>query len=133
MAMASRALLLVSLALPLACSSAPERPAASGERTGVTYAFDYATLDGARLSSTTTRGRRTVLVVLTTYDLVSQIVAREVASLARTETPRINAGFVFLEPPKNQPLVEAFVTSLEVTLPVAMADAATLGGRGPFG
>jgi len=114
-----------------AASSAPVGRAENGQ--GPTMSFDYATLDGSHFSSTVARGRRTIVVFLTTYDLVSQVVAREVSHLARTETPRINAAIIVLEPPKNLPLVEAFASSLELTIPVALADAATIGGRGPFG
>lgn len=124
---------LLSLLLFFGCSGeAPERhPLRSQTSTG--YSFEYPAIDGSRLSSDTTRGRRTVLVFMTTYDLVSQVVVRTVMQAFRVETPRINAGLVVLEPPKNLPLVEAFAASLDVPFPVALADAETLGGRGPFG
>lgn len=97
------------------------------------YSFDYWAIDGSRLSSDSTRGRRTVLVFVTTYDIVSQVVVRVLMLVFRLETPRINAGLVVLEPPRNLPLVEAFAASMDVPFPVALADAESLGGRGPFG
>jgi hypothetical protein len=58
---------------------------------------------------------------------------RELATVARTRTPRINVGAVVLEPPKNAPLVEAYAHSLEIGFPIALADQATFESRGPFG
>jgi hypothetical protein len=89
--------------------------------------------DGSRLGSEETRGRVTVLIFVTTYDMGSQIVVREVADLFRRHVPRFNAGVVVLEPPRNAPLAEAFAAALELPFPLAMADPATLEGRGPFG
>jgi hypothetical protein len=91
------------------------------------------TIEGKHLSTAATAGRVTVVVIITTYDLGSQVVIRELATVARTRVPRINAGAVVLEPPKNAPLVEAYAHSLDVPFPVALADQATLQARGPFG
>lgn len=131
--MTARLRLGVILALVAAGCSAPVREEPVSVSKGAAIGFDYPTLDGKHLSSETTRGRRTVLVFVTTYDLPSQVVVRELSEVVRTESPRINAGIVVLEPPRNLPLVEAYVTTLGLAIPVAMADAATLGGRGPFG
>lgn len=119
---------------PAGCSTAAQGPSSvSASRSERPTAFELSTLDGGRLASDTTRGRRTVLVFLTTYDLPSQVLVRELSRLHRTVEPRINVGIVVLEPPRNAPLAEAFATSLEIPFPVALADAETLGGRGPFG
>ena len=59
--------------------------------------------------------------------------AGHLEQLLHTHRPRINVGGVALEAPKYAPLVEAFAVSLELDYPVAMADYATLGGRGAFG
>jgi hypothetical protein len=91
------------------------------------------TIDGQHLSTAGTAGRITVVAFITTYDLGSQVVMRELEGVARTRAPRINAGAVVLEPPKNAPLVEAYAHSLEVSFPIALADQATLESRGPFG
>jgi hypothetical protein len=90
-------------------------------------------MDGSRLGSEQTRGRVTVLVFVTTYDMGSQIVVREVVDLFHRHRPRINAGVIVLEPPRNAPLAEAFAAAMELPFPLAMADPATLEGRGPFG
>lgn len=95
--------------------------------------FDYVALDGSRLGTEGTRGRVTVLVFVTTYDMGSQIVVRELADVFRRHRPRINAGVIVLEPPRNAPLAEAFAAAMELPFPLALADPATLEGRGPFG
>jgi hypothetical protein len=95
--------------------------------------FDYVGVDGARFSTETTLGRATVVIFITTYDLISQAVIRRLVDMARDIKPRINAGVIVLEPPRNQLLVEAFAETLDIPFPVAMADQATLERRGPFG
>ncbi|HVU01773.1 MAG TPA: TlpA family protein disulfide reductase [Polyangiaceae bacterium] len=95
--------------------------------------FDFAALDGTHVSSETTRGRVTVVAFITTYDLPSQVLVRELSDLVRRHKPRINALGVVLEPPKNAPLVETFAEALELGFTVTLADAATLEQRGPFG
>lgn len=96
-------------------------------------AFDYLAVDGSRLSSESTRGRVTVIALVTTYDLASQVVLRELTELIHTTSPRFNAGVIVLEPPRNAPLAQAYADTLELPFPLALADAATLEGRGPFG
>ena len=84
--------------------------------------FDFGTTDGEELSSVTTRGRVTVLVFVTTFDLASQLVARRLNQVVRTHRPRINAGAVVLEAPNLAPLADVFRSTLELSYPVALAD-----------
>jgi hypothetical protein len=116
-----------------ACGGSSEEARAARAQTRVPRRFDFVTIDGRHLSTAATAGRATVILIITTYDLGSQVIMRELATVTRTRTPRINAGAVVLEPPKNAPLVEAYAHSLEVSFPVALADQATLEARGPFG
>jgi hypothetical protein len=126
-------LVAAGLATPFGCS-VPEYPAEPKPTyAGIRRDFDYIAIDGRHLSSTTTRGRPTVLLFITTFDLGSQVAVRRVAEVAHDHVPRINAGAVVLEPPRNVPLVEAFVASTETDFPVALADPATLEARGAFG
>jgi hypothetical protein len=69
----------------------------------------------------------------TTFDLASQVLARRLNSVLRSHVPRANAGVVIVEPPKYAVFAEAFRTNLGLAYPVAMADAATISGDGPFG
>jgi hypothetical protein len=73
-----------------------------------------------------------VIGFLTTYDVYSQAEARYLAMLEHSHTPRINVAALMLEAPENRPLVEAFAASLGLGYPVALADAATIAGDGPF-
>jgi hypothetical protein len=95
--------------------------------------FVYGTTAGDELSSASTRGRGTVLIFVTTYDLGSQVLAKTVNRILKTHTPRINAGAIVLETAEYSMLADTFRSSLELAYPVAMADAATLAGDGPFG
>jgi hypothetical protein len=134
------ALLLLSaasVALVCACSArAPElsTPTRTAERPAVQFSYEvsYEALDGTVLSTESLSKRVTVIGLLTTYDVLSQVVARFLASLARSHTPRLNVAALMLEDAENKPLVEAFVASLGLPYPVALADAATITGEGPF-
>ena len=96
--------------------------------------FSYELADGkGALDSDSLAARATIIAFLTTYDLASQAEARFVSHLWRTHTPRINAAVIVLEPIENRPLVEAFRDGLKLELPVAIGDAALIGGDGPFG
>src|SRR5262249_26074354 len=77
-------------------------------------------------------GRITIVGFVATYDVASQAQARFLANVARHAVPRVNVALLVLEPPDNLPLVEAFAKALELPYPVALADAATIAGKGPF-
>jgi hypothetical protein len=94
--------------------------------------FSYEALDGKPLSTETVAGRVTLIGFIATYDNFSQAEARFLLNLGRRHTPRINVAFVVLEAKENRPLVEAFVAALGITDPVALADADTIAGQGPF-
>jgi hypothetical protein len=108
--------------------TAPPPPA---ER-GPVIRFQYETVGGAPFTSDSVAGRITVIGFIATYDLASQALARFLASLAHRHAPRINVALLVLEQPENTPLVQAFARALNIQFPVAMADAATIAGEGPF-
>ncbi|MFT3769231.1 MAG: TlpA disulfide reductase family protein [Minicystis sp.] len=109
----------------------PPQPAAPEAR-GPVLRFSFEGVDGRPISTEAFANRISVIAFLTTYDVHSQVVARFLASLAQHHSPRINAAALMLEAPENRPLIEAFVTSMGLHYPVAMADAATIAGEGPF-
>jgi hypothetical protein len=119
-----------------ACTSgaepAPEMPLTAEPRVGPVRDFRFDGLDGRPVTGTSLRGRMTVIAFATTYDAASQAQARFVQSLLRSHAPRINALLLVLEPPHHQPLVAAFAATLELSYPVAIADAATIAGKGTF-
>lgn len=112
-------------------AAAPEAAAAAPAR-GPVRSFSYETLDGRELSTASLAGRFSVIGFVATYDVASQAEARFLAGLFRDHTPRINAALLVLEASENRPLVEAFVATLKLPYPVALADAPTIAGEGPF-
>jgi hypothetical protein len=85
------------------------------------------------LSAASTRGRTTLLVFGASYDLATQVAARELDALVRRRKPRINVGLVMLEASEYSPLVAGFRSALGLEYPVVLADEATLAGEGEFG
>ena len=86
----------------------------------------------ARVDAESLRGRVTVLVFVTTYDVASQAATRFAMQLARSHVPRLNVALVVLEPLESRPLVEAFASALDLPFPALLADDATIRGEGPF-
>lgn len=74
-----------------------------------------------------------MLVFITTYDMVSQLVVRRLGELIVRFTPRANAAAIVLEAPRYADLVPAYRDSLGLPFPVVMADFATQQGTGYFG
>ncbi|AUX46042.1 cytochrome C-type biogenesis protein [Sorangium cellulosum] len=99
---------------------------------GPVLTFSYETLDGRELSTASLAGRLSVIGFVATYDVASQAEARFLAGLLRDHTPRINVALLVLEASENRPLIEAFVAALKLPYPVAIADAPTIAGEGPF-
>jgi hypothetical protein len=119
--------LLCLCACACACQRVVDEPAAEPADTeGRVLQFAFGTTDGQELNSANTRGRVTVLVFVTTFDLASQVVAKRLNQVVRTHHPRINAGAVVLEAPKYAPLADVFGSALELSYPVALADQPTL-------
>ncbi|WP_437294114.1 TlpA family protein disulfide reductase [Sorangium sp. So ce426] len=106
--------------------------AAAAPVPGPVRSFSYETLDGRELSTGSLSGRFSVIGFVATYDVASQAEARFLAGLFRDHTPRVNAALLVLEASENRPLVEAFVAALKLPYPVALADAPTIAGEGPF-
>jgi hypothetical protein len=73
------------------------------------------------------------LLLLTTHDAGSQLIAKEAQELMHTVAPRINVGAIIMEEPAYSVLLAPFKEGLGLTYPVVMADAALLSGGGPFG
>jgi hypothetical protein len=125
--------------LAAACGSAPStepatKPTGTMPATGAgpKVHFEYVTISGQLLSTQTLAGRISVIGFVTTYDYASQAQARFLSVLLRRHTPRLNVALLVLEPAENQILVETYVKSLRLSYPVALSDAATIAGHGPF-
>jgi hypothetical protein len=117
-----------------ACGSKGQTPDASvpAQASTAPLRFAYTAIDGRAVSPETLRNRISVIGFFTTFDMASQPEARFLALLERHHTPRLNVAALMLEAPENRTLVEAFVASLGLSYPVAIADSATIAGEGPF-
>lgn len=120
-----------STAAQPAGAPSPAAPIAP-EELGPPVEFAWPSIRGGEATSEAMRGRTTLLVFGTTYDVASQAQVRFVTAVVRRHTPRINALLVVLEQPENRILVEAFASAFDLPYPVALADAATIAGEGPF-
>jgi hypothetical protein len=117
-----------------ACHAVPDQPESPDPWSSLAGTrFSYGTTDGGELSSGTTRGRVTVLLFVTTFDLASQVEASRLNELLHLHRPRLNAAAIVLEAPKYALLADAFRSSLELDYPMAIADDETRSGGGPFG
>ena len=134
-----RTLGIIALAICAAsgCGSAPAPaplpiPATGAEPKGPLVVYDFRAVDGRSISNKSFAGRFTVIGFITTYDVASQAQARFLATVEHKHAPRVNVATLFLESADNEPLVTAFVSTLGIGYPVAMADADTIAGKGPF-
>jgi hypothetical protein len=100
-------------------------------RAPVDFAFD--SLDERAVSSEATRGKPTVLAFVDTGTLAAQAQVDFLVVMAKRDAGTINYAVVALEAPENRELVELYRKALSVPFPVALADASTRGGAGPFG
>ena len=129
--------LLITLLLGVpslgACAGQPAAHAQPVARHGSPVSFAYGTPQGEVFSSETTRGRITMVLFVTTFDLPSQLMAKRVEAVMRRHRPRTNAGAVALEAPNDAPLVDVFKTSLGLTYPVALTNSTRVDQTGPFG
>ncbi len=95
--------------------------------------FDYDSLDERGVTSAATRGKVTVLSFVTTGSLMAQAQVNFLVAMAKHDADRVNYALVALEARENRELVELYRKTLAVPFPVAMADAPTMQGGGPFG
>jgi hypothetical protein len=120
--------------LALACGSATPGslpPKQLGSRPSLE--FSYLTPKGVEVSTQTLKGRVSVVALISTDDLASQVLVRRLEELRRTYVPRVNVAAVALQPPRDASLVEMYPLVIELSFPVASADSELLGGAGPFG
>jgi hypothetical protein len=100
---------------------------------GEPLVFAFKTQSGVVFTSQGTRGRPTLVALVTTYDLGSQLLLRRVEDALHTHRPRANAGAVVMEPPKYEVLLDTYSEAMNLSFPLVLADLATREGRGAFG
>lgn len=131
--------ILTTLAvLAASCSHSDPAPAVPSaptlEALDKPVVFSYPSVDDAPdVRSENLRGRPTILVFLSTYDLASQAQARFLSMVQRRREPPIHAAAIVLEPKENLPLVAMFRQTLGLEYPVALGDEELIAGGGPFG
>lgn len=126
--MSVRRLLFIVLALSgatFACAASHPKESTSPE---VSHVLDFSLpgLDGKLVESKQLRGRVTVLLFLTTFDVASQAQARRLEDLYRTHVPRLNVLGVVVEAPRYATLVSEYRNSLGLSFPLVMAERAVL-------
>jgi hypothetical protein len=97
----------------------------------IAYVFD--SLDDRPVSSDAMRGKPTVLVFVTTGDLVGQAQIDYLVAMSANDKGKVNYALVALHPRREIVLVDAYVHTLKVDFPVALADPTTTTAAGPFG
>jgi hypothetical protein len=125
--------LLFGSSLPACVAEPAETPEVVPLRRGSPLEFEYRGVGDTVFSSEASRGRATLVALVTTYDLGSQLLLRQMDEAVRTHRPRANAGGVVMEAAKYEVLLETFEETLALSFPITMADLATREGRGPFG
>jgi hypothetical protein len=79
------------------------------------------------------RGKPTVIVFVTTGDIVGQAQVSYLVHMAKNDGDRVNYAMVALHPRKEIILVDTYKQTLGVDFPVALADPAATTAQGPFG
>ena len=95
--------------------------------------FAFESMDDRPVTSEATRGKTTVLAFVTTGSLPAQAQVDYLVAMAAHDANEVNYAAVALEAPESHELVELYARALHVPFPVAMADALTRQGQGPFG
>jgi len=100
----------------------PQGEERESDSLGQVQRYEFGTTDGQELSAETQRGRVTALLFVTTFDLASQVAAKQLNQVFHSHRPRINAAAVVVEGAKYAPLADVFRSTLELSYPVAIAD-----------
>ncbi|MGD0675270.1 MAG: TlpA disulfide reductase family protein [Polyangiaceae bacterium] len=116
-----------------AAAPAPAAPGTSAVPLGPAVDYGFDSLDERPVGAAAHRGKVTVLSFVTTASLPSQAQVDFLVAMARHDGERVNYAVVALESRENRELVAIYGKALSIPFPLAMADARTLAGQGPFG
>lgn len=131
--MKAAALVLGTLLLGCGGGKQANGPVGVSHGQGAPIAFSFDSLDERPVSSEASRGKLTLVAFIATWDMMSQAQADFVSAMAKTDGERNAYYLVALDDRINRELVEAFAKTLNLNCPVAVGDADTVAGRGPFG
>ena len=118
--------MMVLLSASFACATSPKEEVKSKKGRSTVLDFSLPGLDGDLISAQQMRGRVTILLFLTTFDVASQAQARRLEDLYRTHAPRVNALGVVVEAPRYATLVSEYRHSLGLSFPLVMGERAVL-------
>jgi hypothetical protein len=100
---------------------------------GTPVEFAFESLDERLVTAQAALGKPTIIVFVTTSNLPAQAQVDFLVAMANHDRGSTNFILVALERRDSRELVEIYRKALSVPFPVAMADEATLSGRGAFG
>lgn len=120
---------MVIAALQACASHGSERGSTSAE-SHPRLSYSIPTVSGGPIDSSVHQGWVTVLLFVTTFDVLSQSQASRLEDFYRSHEPRINAAAVVMEPPRNWELVQSFAKVLSLSFSVGMADNQELSRQG---
>ncbi len=113
------------------CGGAGASPGTSASRSAAeVLEYSFPGIDGETISSKEHRGRVTVLLFVTTFDVLSQAQAQRLEDLYRTYSPRINALAIVMEAPRYVDLARAFRDVVGLHFPVAIASRQQVARQG---
>lgn len=138
MRLAIGALAFWALSSIASCSAPPppETPDVAPRARGPERVFSYPSLDDRPVSSEALHGRASIVAFVATNGDASVIRSSTSRGYRSDYKPQVNVVAVFMDPtknPDNTPLVRMYRDFQKMTFPVAMADAETVPGNGPFG
>jgi hypothetical protein len=118
---------------PVAGTDLPRSASSASIATRPPVDFAFESIDDRPVTSAATRGKPTVLAFVTTSNLAAQAQVDFLIAMAKHDAQSVNYAVVALERGDNRELVTLYQKALSIPFPVAMADAQTLAGAGPFG
>ncbi len=120
---------LVGILLASCHASVEPNQAVEASRDRPVVEFSLPDVDGTIVSSAQLRGRVSVLLFLTTFDIASQAQARRLEDMVRTHTPRINGLGIVVEAPRYAALVTEYKHSLGLSFPLVLGEREVLQGH----
>ncbi len=136
-AISAASLVILALGAPGCTRKEPEAPVGASDKgepeLGRSVSFEFDSLDARPVTSAALRGKVSVLVFVTTWDLLSQAQVGYVVQMAKHDGDQVNYVLVALQDRADRELVEEYGRTLKVTFPVALGDPASRVGQGPLG
>ncbi len=128
-----RFVLALALAGGVACGGSKGQRVGETPLGGAALAYAFDSLDARPVSSAAFAGKPSVIAFVATGDIASQAQVNFLLAMAKNDGERVNYAVVALQDGTTRELVEGYRDALKIPFPVALGDAATTAGGGPFG